>query len=136
MWSFCQPPCIKYGFGNFLSYRSLALTSKEFAYYGHWLFVIPRVLQPAFILCWLAGVFCQPVQCAYAKMTSFVGKRETSNMETRDHLLCFYQLQTIGVMVSFIIINIKIIITVMKFLNSFPISTIGINTHMRAHTNE
>ena len=39
-----------------------------------------RVLQPAFIrFYWLAGVFCQPVQRACAKMTSRVGKHETSH---------------------------------------------------------
>ena len=70
---FCLPSCIglKYGSGNllapssyFLSYRSLALT---FKYYDHWLLMAARVLQPAFVcLCWLAGMFCQPVQCACA----------------------------------------------------------------------
>ena len=46
---------------------------------GHWLFMTTRALQPAFLrLCWLAGAFCQPVQCACAKVTSRVGKHETS----------------------------------------------------------
>ena len=84
------------------AYHSLALTSKEFAYYDHWLFMTARVLQPTLIrLCWLAGVFCQPVQCACAKMTSRVGKHKTFNRKRYNGVCCFVFLFCLFVFVLF-----------------------------------
>ena len=69
-------------YSSFFSYQSLALTSEELTYNEYWQFII-GALQPAFVglAGWQHGVFCQPVQCACAKVTSRVGKHETSYID-------------------------------------------------------
>ena len=69
--SFCQPSCIKYGSGNVIAPSSRWLLKNSRTTTTGYSWLLGCYNQPLF-------AFCQPVQCACEKMTSRVGKHETS----------------------------------------------------------